>query len=266
MRSIHFILAVGLFWAACTASKQQQKKEQFHIYLLMGQSNMAGRGQVEAQDTVTHPRVLVLTQDTAWNLARDPLHFDKPKVVGVGLGLTFGKIMAGRDKNIRIGLVPCAKGGSSIDQWIAGAYHEQTKSYPYDEALSRAKIAANYGTIKGMLWHQGESDTKSVMRVQAYKDKFLKLKRDLEQELGLVNLPTIIGELGQFYFEKRPNAQDMNALFAEISLENKCIGLAKSNSLTHKGDGTHFDSKSYRILGKRYAQAMIELQKGCEYE
>ena len=68
-------------------------KHELDIYVLIGQSNMAGRGIVEDQDVLEVPRVLTWTQDNAWAPAVDPLHFDK-KIAGVGPGRTFGLIMA----------------------------------------------------------------------------------------------------------------------------------------------------------------------------
>jgi hypothetical protein len=64
------------------------------LFLLIGQSNMAGRGAIEEQDKVVHPRVFVQTRDLSWAPALDPLHFDKPRLAGVGLGSTFGRVVA----------------------------------------------------------------------------------------------------------------------------------------------------------------------------
>ena len=142
-------------------------KKQFHLYLLAGQSNMAGRGKVEAEDTTRHPRIWVLTKNNDWQLATEPLHFDKPNIVGVGIGFAFAKKMAELDTNIVIGLIPCSVGGSPIEMWQPTKYYEPTKSYPYDDALKRAQIAMQRGTLKGILWHQGESDSDSI-KAKAY--------------------------------------------------------------------------------------------------
>ncbi|MCG8309858.1 MAG: sialate O-acetylesterase [Cytophagales bacterium] len=273
MKRLFLILLAGFFVTSCASLRHrreqravQQAKEKFHVYLLMGQSNMAGRGRVEPQDTITHPHVFVLNNDAAWVRAKDPLHADKPKVAGVGLGLTFGKFMAEHDKGITVGLIPCAKGGSSIDQWIMGGYHEQTKSYPYDEAIYKAKLGMEKGVIKGVLWHQGESDCKSVDGIKAYRQKFSDLVERIENDLGLADLPFVIGELGYFFYDKRPHAKEMNRLFEKMANENDRIGLVKAQGLTDKGDGTHFDSGSYRLLGRRYAERMVELQKSRKAE
>ena len=96
-------------------------KKDFQIFLLIGQSNMAGRGKpLEEQDKTPHPRVLLFNKEEVWIPAVDPLHFDKPPVVGVGLGLTFAKTVADAQEKT-IGLVPAAVGGSAISEWAKGA-------------------------------------------------------------------------------------------------------------------------------------------------
>ena len=123
-------------------------KKDLQIFLLIGQSNMAGRGKpLEEQDETPHPRVLLFNKEQAWIPAVDPLHFDKPSVVGVGLGLTFAKTVAETHEKT-IGLVPAAVGGSAISEWAKGARH-------YTGAIGRAKAALEDGTLAGILWHQG---------------------------------------------------------------------------------------------------------------
>ena len=93
------------------------------IFLLIGQSNMAGRGAVGASDLVPHPRVFMLTRELAWVPAVDPMHFDKPERIGTGLGKTFGAVLADADQAAVIGLVPAAFGGSALDEWTPGSPH-----------------------------------------------------------------------------------------------------------------------------------------------
>ena len=84
-----------------------QPDPQFHLYLLIGQSNMAGRGSVDAESKAAHPRVLMFDNNREWVPATDPLHFDKA-VAGVDPGLAFGKQMAEEDSKVLIGIIPCA--------------------------------------------------------------------------------------------------------------------------------------------------------------
>lgn len=266
MKKILFFLVITIIFTSCGPIGKilnNRQKKKFHIYLLMGQSNMAGRGKVEPIDTIIHSRIFVL-KDTTWKPARSPLHNDKPKVVGTGMGFSFGKKMADHNENVLIGLVPCAKGATSIDDWMKGKYHSRTESYPYDEMLHKAKKAMLEGVVKGILWHQGESDCKSVKDVYEYEKKFYQLLDNLEKDLGLSNIPVIVGELGHFLYNDRPLAKEFNFILKDIAVINHCIELAKATDLNHKGDNVHFDSASYRILGERYAKKMIELQPICK--
>src|SRR5690349_3741379 len=115
-----------------TSATADEPPANCHLYLLIGQSNMAGRGKVEKEDKTPHPRVLMLNKDDQWVPAIDPLHFDKA-IAGVGPGLAFGKAMAEADKDVTIGLIPCAAGGSPIAVWKKDAVWAQTKSKPYDD-------------------------------------------------------------------------------------------------------------------------------------
>ena len=108
-------------------------KKNFHLYILAGQSNMAGRGIIEDQDRVAHPRVLALNQDREWVPAVAPIHFDK-SVAGVGLAKSFAVALAEANPDITIGLIPTACGGSPIESWKPGGFHVQTHRPPYDNA------------------------------------------------------------------------------------------------------------------------------------
>ncbi len=159
------ILSVTLPASAEEGGVEIPAKENFHLFLLAGQSNMAGRGKVAAEDKVAHPRVLVLAKDGKWRPAVDPLHWDKGSA-GVGLGRAFAIALAENNDKVTIGLIPAACGGSPISTWTSGGYHGQTKSHPYDDAIARARRARQDGTLKGILWHQGESDSNAAAAPQ----------------------------------------------------------------------------------------------------
>lgn len=230
-----------------------------HLYLLVGQSNMAGRGAVEAVDKMPHPRVWVLNRAGQWVPAAEPLHFDKPDVAGVGPGLAFGKLMAEADTSIVIGLVPCAVGGSAIDSWRPRGYHEQTKSHPYDDALRRAKLALTAGILHGILWHQGESDSKPEL-VAGYEQQLTELIAQFRRELSTPDVPVVVGTLGDFYVAKIPSAARINAIFQELPNRIPHVACVDASGLTDKGDQTHFNAPSARELGRRYADAIKKLQ------
>ena len=180
---------------------QLPPKERFHLFLLVGQSNMAGRGKVAPQDEKAHPRVLVFNEQRQWVPATDPLHFDKPGIVGVGLGKTFGETIAEANPNVTIGLIPCAVGGSPIDSWQPGGYHAQTKSHPYDDTLKRAHAALEHGTLRAILWHQGESDSQPG-KAKVYESKLHALIQRFRSELEAPEVPFVAGQMGQF--QERP--------------------------------------------------------------
>ena len=237
----------------------QTKKRDLHLFLLVGQSNMAGRGKVADEDRRAHPRVLTLSKAGEWVPAVDPLHFDKPTMVGVGLGRTFALDYVRDHPKAVVGLIPCAVGGSPIASWEPGGYHAQTKSNPYDDAMKRAKLALRSGTLKGILWHQGESDSKAEL-ADIYEAKLHALIARVRKELDAADVPFIAGQMGQF--KERPwSAERRKVDQAHRDLPNKVnrTAFVSSDGLSHKGDKVHFDSKSYRELGHRYYRAFRSL-------
>lgn len=267
MRKIKLLHTVVFIYAflvgGCISNKPPNQKSgkqsaSFHVYILMGQSNMAGRGLVKPEDQQLHARVLMLDRHNEWKPARDPMHFDKP-VAGVGPGLSFGKLMAEAENKITIGLVPCAAGGSSIDAWKVGGYHDQTKSYPYEEAVKRANIAMQKGQLKGIIWHQGESDSKPG-QAELYAQKLKKLIGNIRKDLNSPDLPFVVASLPDFYVAKSPMAAQINQALQALPEQVQHTAYVSTADLTHKGDTTHFDAPSARELGKRYARSMQALQ------
>jgi len=236
------------------------EKEQFHLFLLVGQSNMAGRGIVEDEDQTPHPRVLTFDKEGRWVPAVDPIHFDKP-VAGVCLARTFGIVVAEKHPEVTVGLIPCAAGGSPISTWEPGGYWEQTDSYPYDDTMRRANEAlqSGSGVLKGILWHQGESDSQPEL-ADVYEAKLHGLIEILRRELNAPSVPFIVGQLGQF--EERPWTEftkKVNAVHEGVDAKVRHAAFVSAEGLSHKGDDVHFDSPSLREFGRRYAAAYFEL-------
>ncbi len=230
--------------------------QNFHLFLLVGQSNMAGRGKVEEQDQTTHPRILSLDKTLKWVPAKDPLHFDKPKIVGVGLGKTFASDYVRQNPGVTVGLVPCAVGGSPISSWEPGALDKATKTHPYDDTLPRIKHAMQSGVLKGILWHQGESDSGNDKKAAVYEEKLHALIERIRGELDAKDVPFIAGQMGQF--KERPwndSKKKVDAIHQSLPKKVPRTGFASSDGLSHKGDQVHFDSASYRELGHRYFAA-----------
>ncbi len=253
------IVLLGFFTSAEAAAPALPAKEKFHLFLLVGQSNMAGRGPMTDADQIPHARVLMLNQAGAWVPAADPLHFDKPKAVGVGLGLTFADAVAAAHPEVTIGLIPCAVGGSPIDSWQPGYFYNATQSHPWDDALRRAQLGLSAGTLKGILWHQGESDATREF-AEGYAAKLQALIARMRAALGAANVPFIVGQMGRF--EGSPwNDYKIQVDHAHRELPEKLarVAFVSSEGLKDKGDKTHFDTASYRELGRRYADAYLRL-------
>lgn len=261
---MRFFLFFFLVFSCSIFNGQAQQKlakadPDFHLYLLVGQSNMAGRGKIDTISKQVNPQIMMLNKKGEWVVATDPLHFDRPAAVGVGPGLNFAVQMLGKNKKIKIGLIPCAVGGSPIGAWQAGG--EYLKDHPYDDAIRRAKIAMEYGVIKGIVWHQGESDSNEE-KAKRYMDNLKKLVADFRHDLNIPNLPFVAGELGYY----RENYKLINSVLKNLPKEVPYTALATSEGLVHKGDGTHLDTPSARALGKRMAEAMRKLQKDMNFE
>ena len=234
-------------------------KDRFHLFLLVGQSNMAGRGKIEPQDKAPHPRVLMLNKSDQWVAAVDPLHFDKP-AAGVGLGKTFGQIVADANPDVTIGLIPCAVGGSPLDSWKPSVLYPPTKSHPWDDAIRRAKFAQRDGELKGILLHQGESDSNAKL-AESYEGKLQLLISQLRETLEAPKVPFVIGQLGQFddvpWDSHRARIDSAHQSLARTVPK---VGFVSSKELKHGGDKIHFDAASLREFGKRYAAEFLRVQ------
>jgi len=230
------------------------QREELHLYLLTGQSNMAGRGDVEDRDRTPHPRVRMLDRDGRWAPAVDPMHFDKPQA-GVGLGSTFGREMAEQRPDAVIGLVPSAVGGTPMCRWQPG-------EDLYEAAVGRARIALADGVLKGMLWHQGENDAQHPDEARQYESRLHQMIRGFRADLEAPELPVVVGELGRFLVAPRFCAlEQVSSALKRLPEKLEHTAWVPSADLGHKGDEVHFDADAQREFGRRYAQAMIRLQR-----
>lgn len=236
--------------------------ERLEIFLLLGQSNMKGRG-VMPDEPARDPRIVMLhLKDDRWYVARHPLHltgdartFAGHDNAGVGPGLTFAQTLAARDPKVRIALIPCAVGGSSIDRWAKGAPL-------YDAALRRAKLAldaarAQGGILRGALWLQGEADA-TVERLPDYPRKLNQLVDHLRADLAAPNLIFIASTIGEMRADRRQ--ADMNRLLLALPTHRPLTACVDARDLkTHIGDSVHFDTAAQEEIGRRYAAEYLKL-------
>ncbi|SCM59677.1 sialate O-acetylesterase [Petrimonas mucosa] len=256
MKPVNFLLLVlVLFLGSCKALATAEKTPDpdFHLYLLVGQSNMAGRGAIDSLSFPDNPRILMLTEENEWVVAKDPLHFDKPNIAGVGPGLAFAQEMmrSEKDKKVRIGLIPCAVGGTSIDMWQPGKDAYNGQYYPYDDAIARLHAAMKSGVVKGIVWHQGEGDSNQE-KAAVYIEKLEELIDRFRNECANPNIPFVAGELGHY----RDNYMLINRELKKLPDLIPHTAIATAGDLNHNGDGTHLDSESARELGERMAIEM----------
>ncbi len=226
------------------------------LYLLMGQSNMAGRGVLDSTASADNPRIRSLDPEGHWVAARDPLHMKVGRTEpGVGPGMSFAQAMLKVNPDVTIGLIPCAVGGSPLSRWVKGGDL-------YEQAVARAKVASADGVLGGVLWHQGETDSDKLPLADTYESRLVRMIADLRADLGRPDLPVVVGQLGEFLtVEKHPGVESVRAALKRIPTLVPRTGYVDSAGLAHKGDALHFDTASARELGVRYAEAMKNLSK-----
>ena len=247
----------------------------FHIFLLMGQSNMAGFGCVKPDDPWQPgdrdplPGAFVLTgQGTIrsshwwvlprWKPARHPLHRHQNSS-RFGLGLDFARAWMGAHPGVNVGLIPCAWGGAPISKLDRG-------TPIWRNAVRRARRAARDGILRGVLWHQGESDTENEILAAAYEGKLRTLVADFRETLEIPDLPWVLGDFAPV-FRDRPRDQlrarcieTVRSALRNIAAQDPHIAFVETDGLpSPPGDNAHFNRDALVELGRRYAEAMLEI-------
>lgn len=239
---------------------------QWDIYLLMGQSNMKGRGLMPEEPKRDARIVMMHLRDNQWYLARHPLHltgdartFEGHDNAGVGPGLAFAEAMLEKHPKTAIALVPCAVGGTSIQVWQKGARR-------YEEALQRARLALETtatvkGRIAGVLWLQGEADAHPEERAQ-HEQRLLQLVDDLRADLDVPDLPFVACTIGEMSDEQEQlaNQKAMNEILLAFPFKRARTGCVDARDIkTHIGDRVHFDTAAQEEIGRRFAEWMSGL-------
>lgn len=247
-------LFIFIFWE-CTPKKEKW------VFILAGQSNMAGRGIIEPQDTISDSSIFTLNKKMKLEIAKEPLHFYEPKLMGLDCGLSFAKeLRLHIPKHVEIILVPCAVGASSIDQWLGDSLHRNVKLYSnFKERMAYAK---GFGTVKGILWHQGESDAHQY-KLPKYQEKIEKLFQNFRSDVGNDKVVILAGELGNYSEpeERNKNWKALNTILHKMTKKDKNLTIISSKGLKSNPDKIHFNSEAQRELGKRYAKQYLTIQK-----
>ncbi len=237
------------------------------MYLLIGQSNMAGGAEPNAEDRVEDERIRVLGYDACaatgrvyneWDTAAPPLHSCWSN--GIGPADHFAKtLIEALPAGDTIGLIPCGIPGVDIDFFRKGVVSSRRDEFTippddhwdtaYDWVVERARLAqADGGVIDGILFHQGESDSGQTV----WLDKVKEMVDDLRSDLDLGEAPFVAGEL--LYGGA---CEGHNAIIAQLPDRVSNAHVVSAAGLNGV-DSFHFDSAGYRTFGQRYGEAMIE--------
>ncbi|MGC6459153.1 MAG: sialate O-acetylesterase [Akkermansiaceae bacterium] len=245
---MNFLRLITLFSLTLSLNLRAEKvaKEDLHIYLLIGQSNMAGRAPVDETKADPIEGVLLLNAKNEWEVAKNPLNRYSTIRKGLGMqklnpGYSFAKAMKKNHPKATLGLVVNAKGGSSIEQWA-------TDKKFYKDIITRAKVAQKTGTLEGILWHQGESNSS---RAEIYPSQLKALVENLRKDLETPKLPFVAGEIKE--------GEKINAEIAKLPDHVPYTAVASSKGLKTM-DRWHFDAPSMIALGERYAEEILKLQ------
>lgn len=221
--------------------------------LMIGQSNMAGRGFINEVPMICNERILML-RNAGWQMMAEPINYDRPNA-GIGLAGSFAAMWCMEHEGELIGLIPCAEGGSSLDDWAVD-------KNLFKNAVIQAGFAMQDSELIGILWHQGESDSYGG-GYQTYYKKLQVIIESLRKELNAFEVPLIIGGLGDFLGK---NGFGLNCTEYELvneqllkfarEQENSCFVTAEG--LTPNPDGIHMDAVSQRRFGVRYYEAFVK--------
>jgi len=262
------------------SSKQKDEENNqnpnFHIYLAFGQSNMDGAGEIESQDLTVSDRFKMMPaidfpskqrKKGEWYTAVPPLCRETS---GLSPCDYFGReLVKNLPEEITVGIINVAVPGCSIDlfdqelcsnylttaaDWLQN-FAKLYNNDPYQTLIDAAKIAQKSGVIKGVLLHQGETNTGDP----AWPGKVKKIYDKMLSDLGLNgnDVALLVGEVVNS--DSGGACAAHNAVIATIPSVIPNSYVIKSNGLSNKGDGLHFTSESYRIFGKRYAETMLEV-------
>ncbi len=250
------------------------------IYLCIGQSNMEGQGTIEPQDKTCSPRLKMMpTMDNYTSPVR-PMgewHEGLPPLSGAFSGLSpadyFGRAMVeSLEGDTKVGLITVAIGGCDIRIFDKDIYADYLSTYeeewfqakvkaygsnPYKRLIEVAKIAQKDGEICGIILHQGETNTGDTQWCNYVKKIYNDILTDLSLEAE--NVPLIAGEVVPA--SANGVCASMNEIINTLPETIPTAHVVSAEGCAVKEDNIHFDTPGIRVLGKRYAEKMIEAKK-----
>jgi Carbohydrate esterase, sialic acid-specific acetylesterase len=267
------LVVIGFLCLTAAAFSQDSK---FYIFLCFGQSNMEGNARVEAQDSIVDNRFQVMEAVNCANLGREKgkWYTAVPPLCRCRTGLTpadyFGRtLVENLPKDVKVGVINVAVGGCKIElfdkdhyqsyistapQWMIGMINDYDGN-PYQRLVEMAKLAQKDGVIKGILLHQGESNTGDSAWPQKVKLVYDNLLRDLN--LKPDSVPLLAGEVVNA--DQGGACASMNKIMATLPQTIPNSYVISSAGCPQRGDNLHFTAAGYRELGKRYGLKMLSL-------
>jgi len=249
----------------------------FHIYLCFGQSNMEGNAKFEPQDTLNVNnsfKMMSAVDCPALHRKMGEWYTAVPPLCRCETGLTpadyFGRTMIDNlPKKVTVGVINVAVGGCKIElfdqekskEYIASSpdwLKNIVKNYdndPYARLVAMAKIAQKKGVIKGILMHQGESNTGDTLWPQKVKKVYDKLLKDLN--LKPDSVPLLAGETVSE--DQNGKCASMNTIINKLPATIPNSYIISSAGCEGVEDKLHFSAAGYRKLGTRYAAQMLKL-------
>jgi hypothetical protein len=264
---------IALLLLNTRASSQDQN---FYIFLCFGQSNMEGQGRIDPQDRTVDNRFQVMEAVTCSNLARTMgnWYVAVPPLTRCYTGLSptdyFGRtLVANLPSNIKVGVVNVSVAGCAIElfdknnyqayaatapSWMISIINEYGGN-PYGRLVQIAKLAQQDGVIKGILLHQGESNTGD----NQWPSKVKGVYDNLLSDLGLTadSVPLLAGEVVNA--DQGGVCASMNSIIAKLPQTIPNSYVISSAGCTDTTDNLHFNSAGYRELGRRYGVKMLTL-------
>ncbi|MDH6309927.1 hypothetical protein M2451_002299 [Dysgonomonas sp. PFB1-18] len=270
------VFSLGIF---CTGCSEKKAEEELHIFLCFGQSNMEGNAKAEAQDSIGVDERFMVLQAVDCDSARVKGQWRTaiPPLVRCHTGLSpadyFGRTMvANLPENIKVGIINVSVGGCRIELFDKDNYESyvetspdwlknMVKEYdgnPYQRLVDLANQAqAEGGIIKGILLHQGESNSGEQDWPQKVKIVYNNLLKDINLEAN--SIPLLAGELVNT--DQNGACAGMNEIIRTLPDVIPNTYVIPSDSCKGIEDRLHFSAEGYRELGKRYAKQMLSLYK-----
>lgn len=225
-----------------------------HSFLLIGQSNMAGRGRIQEAVPLDKKNISVL-RNGRWRAMYRPVNPDRV-TAGVCLAESFAEAYV-KSHQVKVGLIPCADGGTRLDQWLPG-------TRLFDNAVFQAKLAIRSSNLAGILWHQGESDAIED-RYLVHADKLQLILNAMRRELEAYDVPVLLGGIGDFLsgYENNSHHQwpQINEAIQQVADRDPMYGFVSAQGLGHNGDSLHFNAEALHEFGLRYYREFEKLER-----